>query len=426
MKKILVALFAAVISFGAMAQSAEPNRLLIYDKSENAKGFVLDNVDHIEFKSVEGEVAANVEVLDVMMDAITVKVARTDACQAFKISCFPTVRIANYSDEALVRLIDSDSSNLYYQDFDAAEMTGVEFEPNTEYTILTLGFDQYGVACDVKRAEFTSPSMPIVGDPQVAVEEVDVQQLEFTLKFTPNADVSKFSVVAGPKGELQSQYQTFAPMFGFSNFGQMIEAWGKEFTEAGEFKWEDMQPNTEYEVFIQAWDVNNTMAEYTVYYLTTKAFAFGGTGTAEVAITVGDYVLTDWSGEMLPSQFFTFTPNDQAAAYRFAVYTAETYDANADEIKSDLCSEPPMPMTGYFFYEPITTDFQINPNTEVVTIAAAKNINGEWGPITELRITTPGEAAAPTTQIKRRNFKQGVKQGVVPVLKSNKLSLKAK
>ncbi|MBP3671886.1 MAG: hypothetical protein J6J06_07980, partial [Bacteroidaceae bacterium] len=151
--------------------------------------------------------------------------------------------------------------------------------------------------------------------------------------------------------------------------------------------------------------------------------------TAEVTITLGDYVLADWGGEMLPSQFVTYTPNDQASAYRFNVYLAEEYDPVAEDIKADLCTEPPMPMTGWFFYEPITTDYQINPNTECVIIAAAKNINGEWGPINEFRFTTPAEAVAadmaPSRVIAKRNMENNAHQaGTLPAqVKSNKVML---
>lgn len=429
MKKIFVTLLSAIIGLGAMAQEVEPNRLLIYDKQQNAKGFNLENVDYMEFKTVEGEVAADVEVLDVTLEALTVKITRSEACQAFKIACVPAVQIANAQDAALVSVIERDASSFYYQDFEAAELTGVEFKPNTEYAILTLGYDIYGVGCEVRRADFTTPTLPVVGNPEVTVEEVEVLKDSFTLKFTPNDDVSKFSVVAGEKGSMQSQYEMFAPMFGFANFGEMIASWGVEFTEAGEFTWSDMAPATEYEVFIQTWDVNGTMAdEYAVYNVTTSAL--GGEGVAQVTITLDKYELADWGGEMQPSQYITFTPNDQSSAYRFQVYTAENYDPEADAIKSELCSEPPMPMTGWFFYDPITTDFQINPNTECVVIAAAKNVKGEWGPVAEVRFTTPNEAAdpnvAPSTVIKQRKPKAVNKLGVIPVIKTNTVQLRVK
>ena len=93
--------------------------------------------------------------------------------------------------------------------------------------------------------------------------------------------------------------------------------------------------------------------------------------------------------ELMPSQFFTFTPNDQTNAYRFDVMLEETYLSDIDGHQEDLCSDPFMPTDGWFQYEQLTTDYQIDPGLKCVVIASAKNILGEWGPVTELYFTTP-------------------------------------
>ena len=195
--------------------------------------------------------------------------------------------------------------------------------------------------------------------------------------------------MAGEKGSLQSQYEMFAPMMGFTSFTQMVMSWGYECAGAETKEWTGMAPNTEYEVFYVAIDENGTPAECKCLEVST--ISLGGEGEALVEITPGDYMYTDWGGEMKPSQFFTFTPNDQASCYRFSVIAAQNYDADPEGYKSDLCSDPFMPTAYWFFYEPMTTDFQIDPLTEVVAIAAAKNSLGEWGAVNELRYTTPEE-----------------------------------
>ena len=423
MKKFLLTLLSAILCLSVFAQDIDPNRLLIIEKSGNYKSYVVDKLDYIEFRNVEGEVAADIEILEVTLEQVLVSITRTQSCQAFKLTCYPSVRIANASDDAIAATVDAEVKDSYWQDFPQAAMSGANLEPKTDYTLVTVGYDSYGTVCDVRKAEFTTPAVPLVGDPQVAVELVDVQKFEFTLKFTPNADVSKYAYVAGAVGELEAQYAQFAPMFGFSNMGDMIAMWGVPCEGETEFTWKDMQPGTDYEVFIQAYDAAGTMADYQVYTLTTESL--GGEGEANVTITLGKYELADWWGEKLPSQFITFTPNDQSAAYRFAVYTADQYDPQADAIKADLCTEPPMPIADWFFYEEITTDYQIDPNTECVAIAAAKNITGEWGPITEIRFTTPAEAnnpaAAPSKVIKQRLNKEMKQRGVVPAVKQPKL-----
>ncbi len=422
MKKFILAVLSSIMCLSLFAQeTTDVNRLIMYEKSGNFKGYILDKVDYIEFDKIDGEVAADVVVSEVSLDKVIVSVTRTLDCEAFKLSCFPSARIAMYGDDVLASLVDDDSEYIYDKDFEAAEMAGMEFEPSTDYTIVTVGIDAYGVLCDVRKVEFTTPSMPLVGDPQVEIIEVDVQQYQYTFTFKPNADVSKFSFVTGEKGQLQSQYEMFAPMFGFSNMGQMIEAWGISSTADTTYTWTNMSPGTEYEILVQAWDAAGTMAPYQTYALTTTTL--GGDGVAEVEITLGDYVMADWGGEMLPSQFITYTPNDQSSAYRFSVYMAENYDVDADAIKAELCSEPPMPMTGWFFYDAITTDYQINPNTECVVIAAAKNAKGEWGPVNEVRFTTPAEAVAdmsPSKNIAKRAIKvnKASQPGTIPAVPS--------
>lgn len=429
MKKILLFVTALLLSFGMYAQNATPNRLLIHHNNTTS-GLILNNVDSLTFANVQGEVAADLEILEYNLEEVLLKVTRTASCVAFKIVVEPTVKIASMSDYSLAQYIDNDSENAYYQDFESAQLSGVELLASTEYTIATVGIDQYGILCDVRKAEFTTPDEELVGAPEVKAELVEANHYDFTVKFTPNEDVSKYSVVAAEKGQMQSQYEMFAPMMGFSNIGEMIKAWGLQYTEEATYTWTSMAPGTVYEVFIQAWDAEDVMAPHTVFELTTKSL--GGEGTAEVAITIGKYTLGEWLDEegnptMLPSQFITYTPNDQTSAYRFGVYLASNYDAEAEAIKEELCSDPPMPTMGWFFYEELTTDYQINPNLECVVIAAAKNANGEWGPVTEVRFTTPSDVTSKSASkdIISRNFKSENEAGKIPVIKQkNKLQLK--
>lgn len=414
MKNLYLIIISLIMSFAATAQ--DMNRILVNSTDGSYKSFNIERTESVTFANVVGDVYANVVVHDVTLESLTVSVTRTQACQGFKLTCLPTVLAGQLDDAALAKYIDDSEPNAYYQDFQEGLMTGIELEANSEYTLATVGIDEYGTLCEVRRVEFTTPSVPLVGNPQVTAEVTDEQQYSFTVKFTPNADVAGYAYVAGEKGTMQSQYEMFAPMFGFTNFGDMITAWGVPATEEETYTWTDMAPNTEYEVFIQAWDVNGTYAEYSVIEVST--LGMGGEGEATVTITVGDYRLNDWLGEMLPSQFITYTPNDQASCYRFNVYLASEYDADAENLKAFLQSEPPMPMEGWYYYEELTTDYQIDPSSEVVVIASAKNINGEWGPINEVRFTTPdtpGAAAAKKNAIMQRSAaKQTHTAGKVP------------
>lgn len=428
MKKILLFVTALLLSFGLYAQNATPNRLLIHHNNTTS-GLILNNVDSLTFAKVEGEVAANLEILSHNMEVVTLSVTRTESCASFKIIAEPTSKIASLNDYALARYIDRDSETSYYEDFEAGQLSGIDFTPNTNYTIATVGIDKYGVLCEVRKAEFKTGGSTITGDPQVTAELVDANYFDFTIKFTPNKDVSEYYVIAGAVGELEYQYETFAPMFGFENFEQIIVGWGLEYEGENTYTWKKMAPGTKHDILILAYDVNGVAAPYTTFNVTTDTL--GGKGTAEVQITLGEYSLQEWSDEegnpvMLPSQFITYTPNDQAGAFRFGVYTADVYDIAKDTIKQEICAESPTPAAGWFYYEEFTTDYQIDPNTECVVVAAAKNAIGEWGPLNEVRFTTPADVTSKSTSatIGKRENKITNEAGKVPSIKPKKLVLK--
>lgn len=416
---------------------ADANRLVITSTTGDISGYDLPKIEELSFAKVEGVIAAEVSVSDVTTTSLKVAVTRSAQCESYKIGVVSKVLADAYGDR-LGDYINSnkDSSTKYYQDFTAADMTGIDLEYSTKYVVATVAFDKYGVMGEVRKAEVTTPSRPLVGNPQITAKATDVQLKEFTIEFTPNSDVSTYYCVAGEKGTMEDQLAMFGPWFGLNSMTDLIIAWGVEREGVTSHTWTNESPNTTYEVFYVALDSEGTPAEYQVLEVTT--LSLGGTGEASVTITPGEYKLQDWYGEQLPSQFFTFTPNDQVAAYRFNVVLADLYDQDQEGYNADLCSEPFMAgMANWFFYDEITTDYQIDPNTSVVALAAGKNANGEWGPVTALRYTTPesaGEASAPRksaskannimTRLNASKEMRQFNQGTIPQLRQNKVTLK--
>ncbi len=385
------------------------NRLLIHESSQNIKGFLAERVDSITFARIEGRVAADTKILEVTLDMIKVEILRTPDCVGFKLVCLPQ-NIANQltDDATTAAYVDQKTNDIYYQDFTAGELTGVETESNSEYALITVGMDRFGIPCGISKATFKTPKRPLIGNPKVATT-VTVKQREFSASFVPNKDTGGYAAVAGEKGIMLQQYEQFGPMMGFHNFGDLVKSWGTNHTEAASFTWDQMSPNTEYEIFVQAWDVEGTYAD--VDTILVKTEMMGGTGAATVDITLGEYKMMNWDDEMKPSQFITFTPNDQASCYRMGVYRANIYDGDPTGVQSEIKMDPPMPMVNWFQYEPIETDFQIDPNTECVAVAAAKNGEGIWGECTILRFTTPQQVsgvspALPIQTIKGQSIKQ--------------------
>jgi hypothetical protein len=437
MKKIAL-LFASLLTAAAgfaqtePAEDAVPNRILVTNTAGNYTGFVIDYLDQISFARVDGDVLAKVEINEVYLDSVKMSVTRTPECMYYKLAVVPTLtanQITN--DVAAIRYVNSLPSDMVpvlFEDFTSGVLSGIKLNPESDYTIYTIGVDNYGVESGVFRADFTTPAPEITGNPHVDVECVGATLDSFTMKFTPNNDVQFYYILAGETGTMQKQYEMFAPMFGFSNFSDMIKGWGIAYTGQQEYTWTDMAPNTEYEVFVAMTDVNGYFAPYETFKVSTVAL--GGHGEALVEIELGDYFLGEWDNEeMIPTQEVIFYPNEESSCYRYALYTATDYDAYPDAIKDQLCSDPPMPMVYWFFYDPMMAEFQIPTSSEFVAIAAAKNVDGKWGAVTELRFTTPDECegyVSPAAKAKSAlkaiaprkapKAQSGVTRGVLPQL----------
>lgn len=411
MKKFLL---AAAMLCGALSISAQtgvdPNRLLVISPTGSFKSHMIERVEAIEFRTVDGPAAAEIQISSATLTSVKLTTTMTPACRSYLINIYPAViakQLAANPAGAFSYMAQTDSPQ-QYEDFTSGELSGFEeLNPNTEYSIVTAGYDEYGTECDVRVATFTTPSLPLQGDPKVSLEVTDRQYYSISADFTANSDVDGYSVLIGEKGELEKQFEMFAGMFGFSNYADMIKAWGfyTPRDEECDHTWTGLEPNKIYEVYVQCWDKAGVAAPYQVFEVATAIM--GGQGEALVDVKIGDYRLEDWNGEQLPSLFVTYTPNDQAGGYRMMVQYAEKYDQDPEGYESDLCSYPEMPIVGWFQYKTISTDYQINPNTEIVVLAAAKNADNKWGKVTKVRYRTPDKAMGapaklPASDVKAR------------------------
>lgn len=427
MKVSNILLGSLLLAGTAIAQEA-PNRIIVHNTGGTFTGYVTDRIDKIGFANVDEDVEAEVIVNQVALDKLVLTVQRTEACRGFKISVIPELTARQLTNDVqMIAYINSTSPAIYYEDFINGEMSGIQLSAGSQYRVVTVGIDEYGVEAGISYDRFTTPMPDVVGNPKVNAEVTANGLFSFTVKFTPNSDVSSYSYVAGEKGQMMEQYYQFAPMFGFTNFNEMVEAWGVRETGNSTYTWKDMTPNTDYEIFVAMRDKAGNFADYQVYE--TSTLSLGGEGEAMVDISVEKYELADWEGEMKPSLYVHYQPNDQASCYRFNVYTKEQYDQYGDdELFADLCQDPPMPMAYWFFYDPLTTDYQINPGTDIVVIAAAKNINGEWGRVNKFEYTTGAletRISMPvSSQIATRsNHRLPAESGKMPILKANRPTL---
>lgn len=393
MKKFFTLCMMLLMGLGLYAQT-DADRLVINLKSGEVKGYMAERIESVTFPKVAGKVVAEATINEVTADKIFVAVTPSADCSYYKILPVPTVTANQLKDDAVAaRYIESRTNTDYNQAFTNAEMPTTELNLDTDYTFMTLAYDKYNTPCGVCRAPFKTLGRPLVGSPKVTCTVKSVDYTTFTVHCEANADVAGYACVAGEAGTMQEQYEQFAPMFGFTNFGQMIKAWGIERNGTTDVDWSGMDPGLDYEVFVQAWDVNGTFTECEVVKLSTPGY--GGDGEALVFTEQGDYKNTDWGGSMLPSQFINFKPNDQTNAWRFGVVTKKQYSEDPQGWQDNVRQEPPMPsMANWFFFGELSTDFQINPNVEFVVITAGKNAKNEWGPVRVDEYTTPAAVAA--------------------------------
>lgn len=396
-KTLLIAALALGIGFAANADGKDPNRMLVINKNQSFTAYNIGYVDSLKFATVEGDVAADVKIKNHSMNKVTAEVKRTSACESFLFNLVPGV-IARQLEEnpaGAGSYMRQTGAQTYSEDFENGEITGMKLNYGTEYAIVTVGVDKYNVDCDVRAAYFTTEKAPIKGDPKVNVTVTDTDKYTIDLKFEPNSDVKNYYFVIGQKGEIAAQYEQFAGMFGYTNVGEMVKSWSSEHSGITTYQYKDLAPGTVYELYVQTTDADGNMPEADIIEVSTKQQ--GGSGEAKVDILISDFGMDDWNGVEKGTQVITYTPNDQTWGYRCTVYKAADYDTQRDQILDELASDPPMMgMANWFIHTQFTNEYQIDPQTACVAVAAAKNADGKWGTPTEVRFTTPAaEDAAP-------------------------------
>lgn len=429
MKKFFsIAALALAMSTGVQAQTdVVPNRMII-NSSVASKAYAVDHVDSISFARKDGEVKANVEFLkyekdEEENDVVYVKVTRTDPSCSFMIDVLPTNTAKQYDDTVFARYFERQTTApKFYEDFSEGKLSGFarEFTANTSYTVVTLAYDEYGVPCQVSRAEFKTPKVPTVGTPSVTYTVDETTSSSFTLTVTPNKDCAEFYWCQFEKGKAQEQFEQWGPMFGLSSIEAMIKQFsGKPYSEEATNTWNELAPGTDYEVAVLPVDVEGNFGDLVYIYVTTKGQ--GGDGVAQVDVTVGDYVNNGGSYV----QTVTFTPNDQTALYHDAICAKDKYEELGGDkwakeyLMQDIKEDPNWNQYGVDKYI-----FEATPNTAYYALALAKNAKGEWGPLTKHEFTTGAAPAgvAPAKAVampKRIATKKAAKRtAVAPVMRT--------
>lgn len=425
MKKIFSIMLGLAMAMGVNAQTENPNRLIVMSQAGN-KAYALDKVDSIYFAKKEGEVRADVKFLkyvkdDKKGDVLHVAVTRTDPNSSYCIDILPANTAKRYSDDVLAQYFDQQKTTKFNQDFTDAELTGFkqELEPNTKYTVFTVAYDEYGVACEASRADFTTPKAPLIGNPAISYTIDETTSSSFTLTVTANKDCLGYYWCMFEKGQAQAQFEQWGPMFGFPNIESMIAQFsGREYDGVSTNTWKDLAPATDYEVCVVPVDEAGTFADMVTIPVTTKQQ--GGEGVAQVAITSGGANV--YEDKLLYT--IIFTPNDQTAVHHDLVVSKEAFDKEGEETWKNylLNGDPQDPNYNQYGVDKYT--FEANAGEEYYGIAIAKNANGEYGPMVKELFKVEAPAGVAPAKVKAN--KGGVatrinsnekRTAVVPVMK---------
>lgn len=415
MKKIFATLLLALTTMAASAQD-NPNRLIIQPKQGNPSGYLVERLDSVYFTKINGRVAADINLQGYTTgttgDTLRLAVTKTPECQAYMIACLPaSVANALTSDAVVAQYFDLYvGGDKFTEDFTNAVMTnmGIEFKPNSDYSVITMGYDKYGIACASSRVDFTTPAANIIGNPTVTYKVLEANYEDFTIDFQPNEDCLGFYACAFEKGTAKAQYEQWGAMMGFANMGDMIKQWGGTmFADRETHTWKQMTPGTDYEVYVLPIDENQNYGTMVIVPVTTKKY--GGAGQATVTITLGEF----GSQEGKCYQYVTYTPNDQASFMRDMIIDKAVFQSSADwgmgseekileYLKDDHDGADP----NWNRYGVDVAQWGVDPNKEYIAYAIAQNINGEWGPLSKLEFTTGSAKVAPAktfTVAKRLN-----------------------
>ena len=429
MKKIFSIMLGLAMAMGVNAQTENPNRLIVMSQAGN-KAYALDKVDSIYFAKKEGEVRADVKFLkyvkdDKKGDVLHVAVTRTDPNSSYCIDILPANTAKRYSDDVLAQYFDQQKTTKFNQDFTDAELTGFkqELEPNTKYTVFTVAYDEYGVACEASRADFTTPKAPLIGNPAISYTIDETTSSSFTLTVTANKDCLGYYWCMFEKGQAQAQFEQWGPMFGFPNIESMIAQFsGREYDGVSTNTWKDLAPATDYEVCVVPVDEAGTFADMVTIPVTTKQQ--GGEGVAQVAITSGGANV--YEDKLLYT--IIFTPNDQTAVHHDLVVSKEAFDKEGEETWKNylLNGDPQDPNYNQYGVDKYT--FEANAGEEYYGIAIAKNANGEYGPMVKelFKVEAPAGVAPAKVKANKDGVATRIKSNekrtaVVPVMKSVKL-----
>lgn len=217
-------------------------------------------------------------------------------------------------------------------------------------------------------------SIGLNATPMVAIEIGEVFSTTVEATFIPNDDCSSYWYLIGTESEMNM----FGQMYG-ATIEQLVQAWGIHEEGTATYTWTELEPGTEYMIYVVSVDADEHVYDAIVANVTT--LTMGGTGEALVDISVR--VVSETSATIHA------VPNSESAEYHYGFITIEYYEEVGADSAAVIFQEDRYP----YFEESEFTWINLEPGTCYYALGTAKNANGEWGR------TTLVEACTSTTGI---------------------------
>ena len=334
-------------------------------------------------------VAVDITIKIQAKGATTLNLKKSPLCQSYSLGLFTADIATHIGDGSLAQYFSNQKSKKYNADTKGASLLDFGFAvlPEKDYTLLALAYDKDGNPGVVTRTNFTTPKRVPMGSPKMTWQVLALGTDSVTVKFTPNADIAGYALCQFETGTMEKTVEAHGRLMGFSNAHDMIKRFsGKNYTTERTNTWRDMIPNTEYDLCIAPWDKNGVFLDIETVKVTT--LKRGGPGEASVDIRIGEFGGGEDTGYY---QVVFYTPNDQAALHRDIIVTEEAINkGELDEagiIKMLQTDEPNNPYWNQ--YKEDRAVWNTEPNTNYIAYSIAKNVNGEWGKLKQVKFTTP-------------------------------------
>ena len=398
MKKYFALLFLAFMSVTMFAQGTR-NRLVVVDKAGNHQGYIIENVDSVFFDYIADEVNVYVNIESINVEnpnepKVSISFSPSNLCKTYRYVIINKVEADKLKDEYMVADFLKEGA--------AVETSSFELQPDPSslhkgetYTVVTMAYDKYNTPCTYSKVDFTIPS----GKASVTATVDEAAHKSVSLSFTPNDLCTGYYVWLFVFGTPEDTWNQWAANLQWKTEGDMVKYLSNyELLEGTQKKtWNDLNPGTSYELYIQAIGENNEEGDLIKMNVTTAQL--GGDGVAEMSIEIGDFITDIQGRDKFYYQMVKFIPNDQCAAHRDIILSEASYKAsynnNEDKLLEYMKSDK-NPSYPPFIDDPYWDQFGVHEvkqsvehETTYLVFSMSKNAKGEWGPLAKAQFTTP-------------------------------------